>query len=49
MDSNKEYAQINVHTFSGYRKNYDALKGKVVDKVAFTISLQESPRTLVVG
>ena len=36
MDSNKEYVQINVHTFSGYCKNYDALKGKVVDKVAFT-------------
>lgn len=36
MDINKEYTQINVHSFSGYNTNYDALKGKVVDKVAFT-------------
>lgn len=35
MELNKEYKQINVDNFSGYHKNYDVLKGKVVDKVAF--------------
>ena len=36
MNFNQEYEQISVHSFSGYRTNYDALKGKVVEKVAFT-------------
>lgn len=36
MDINEEYTQISVNSFSGAHKNYDALKGKVVDKVAFT-------------
>jgi hypothetical protein len=35
MDFNKEYKQISVHKFSGHNKDYDFLKGKVVDKVAF--------------
>lgn len=35
MELNKEYKQINVHNFSGYNKDYNALKGKVVDKVGF--------------
>ena len=33
MELNKEYTQISVNTFNG---DYSALKGKVIDKVAFT-------------
>ena len=46
MKLNKEYKQLRVNSFTGTRKrpdgmyeqymDYDALKGKVVDKVAFT-------------
>ena len=35
MELNKEYKQILVRDFSGHNKDYEALKGKVVDKVAF--------------
>jgi hypothetical protein len=36
MDINKEYKQIPVTSFSGYRKDINFLQGKVVDKVGFT-------------
>ena len=38
MELNKEFKQIHLHEFSGYRKNYDALSGKVIDKIAFSDS-----------
>lgn len=36
MELNKEYTQINVNNFSGYNKDYNALSGKIIDKVGFT-------------
>lgn len=36
MDINRDYKQISVHSFSGNRTDYNALKGKVVEKVGFT-------------
>lgn len=36
MELNKDYKQINLHEFSGYKKDYNALSGKVVDKIAFS-------------
>ena len=38
MELNKEYKQISLYEFSGYRKDYNALSGKVVDKIAFSDS-----------
>ena len=36
MDINRDYKQISVHSFSCDRTDYNALKGKVVEKVGFT-------------
>lgn len=36
MDINRDYKQISVHSFSGHKTDYNALKGKVVEKVGFT-------------
>lgn len=36
MDINRDYKQISVRSFSGDRTDYNALKGKVVEKVGFT-------------